>query len=241
MYVYNYRLFDRYNRTVASLAVLGDERPGWRPDQFGYALWGCRVGFQFPVVKLLDYAARVPALEADANPFAVLVLAHLKTQETRQDPQARRGWKVRLVKTLYDRGLAASDVRQLFRFIDWLMDLPAGLEDQFWHEVQQYEQEKRMPYVTSVERRAIERGREEGRTEGHTQGRTEGLLEGIELGLKLKFGAAGLRLLPEIHPIKDLAVLQAILRAIETAASPEDLRRAWAANHGETEEHRGTP
>jgi hypothetical protein len=27
MYVYNYRLFDRYNRVVASLAVLSDERP----------------------------------------------------------------------------------------------------------------------------------------------------------------------------------------------------------------------
>jgi len=27
MYTYNYRLFDRYNRRVASLAVLGDEDP----------------------------------------------------------------------------------------------------------------------------------------------------------------------------------------------------------------------
>ncbi len=35
MYVYNYRTFDRYNRRVVSLAVLADERPGWRPDQFG--------------------------------------------------------------------------------------------------------------------------------------------------------------------------------------------------------------
>jgi len=51
MYVYNYRLFDRYNRKVASLAVLADERPAWRPDQFGYSLWGCTIGFRFPVVK----------------------------------------------------------------------------------------------------------------------------------------------------------------------------------------------
>src|SRR5438445_9033415 len=41
MYVYNYRLFDRYNRPVASFAVLGDERPSWRPERFGYSLWGC--------------------------------------------------------------------------------------------------------------------------------------------------------------------------------------------------------
>jgi len=30
MYVYNYRLFDRYHRLVASFAVLGDERSGIR-------------------------------------------------------------------------------------------------------------------------------------------------------------------------------------------------------------------
>ncbi len=29
MYVYNYRLYDRYRRPVASLAVLADEQPGW--------------------------------------------------------------------------------------------------------------------------------------------------------------------------------------------------------------------
>jgi len=32
MYVYNYRIYDRYNREVVSLAILGDENPRWRPD-----------------------------------------------------------------------------------------------------------------------------------------------------------------------------------------------------------------
>ena len=94
MYVYHYRIFDRYNRQVVSLAVLADERAGWRPDRFGYSLWGCSVGFEFPVVKLLDYAADFAALESSANPFATLVLAHLKTQETRRDFESRRVWKV---------------------------------------------------------------------------------------------------------------------------------------------------
>src|SRR5258708_7928537 len=61
MYVYNYRVFDRYNRIVVSLAILGDERAGWRPDSFSYSLWGCTVGIQVPVIKLLDYADREAA------------------------------------------------------------------------------------------------------------------------------------------------------------------------------------
>ena len=55
MYVYNYRLYDRHQKHVASLAVLADEQAGWRPNEFGYELWGCRAGLVFPSVKLLDY------------------------------------------------------------------------------------------------------------------------------------------------------------------------------------------
>src|SRR6266498_93223 len=86
------------------------------------------------------------------NLFAVVVLAHLKTLETRQDAGERQAWKVQLVKGLYERGLRAEDVRQLFRFIDWIMELPEVLENLFREEIDRYEEEKRMPYITSVER-----------------------------------------------------------------------------------------
>lgn len=76
MYVYHYRLFDRYHRQVASLAVLIDDVVGWRPQAFGYELWGCEVGIRFPTVKLLDYRQRWQELEQDRNPFAVVVMAH---------------------------------------------------------------------------------------------------------------------------------------------------------------------
>ena len=34
MYVYNYRLFDRYGQDVVSLAVLSDDNRRWRPDRY---------------------------------------------------------------------------------------------------------------------------------------------------------------------------------------------------------------
>ena len=42
MYIYNCRIFDKYNREVASFAVLGDNNPRRRPDRFGYQRWGVR-------------------------------------------------------------------------------------------------------------------------------------------------------------------------------------------------------
>ena len=104
-------------------------------------------GIEFPVVKLLDYAPQYEELEADPNPFAVVVLAHLKALETRRSPAERHAWKVRLVKGLYERGMDPEDVRRLFRFIDWVLELPEPLEQLFWDEIAAYQQEKRMPFI----------------------------------------------------------------------------------------------
>ena len=65
MFVYYYRLLDRYNRKVAGLAVLGDDDAKWRPDRYYDELWDCSVEFRFPAVKLLDWAANWRALEGD--------------------------------------------------------------------------------------------------------------------------------------------------------------------------------
>src|ERR1700730_14468790 len=70
MYVYNYRIFDRYNKPVASLAVLADDDPNWRPTEYRSSLFGCEAGIRFPAVKLLDFAEHEAMLEASPNPFA---------------------------------------------------------------------------------------------------------------------------------------------------------------------------
>lgn len=215
MFVYNYRLFDRYNRKVASFAILGDNRPAWRPDQFGYELWGTKIGIQFATAKLLDYAADEPALEAHPNPFAVVVLAHLKTLETAHDDEARRVSEVRLVKGLYERGFSAEQIRKLYRLIDGMMSLPKPLAIMAWKEIDDFAKEKNMPFMTGAELWAHEKAR-------------ECLLAGIEELLDLRFGASGLALLPEIHPIEDLDLLRKILHSIKQVESPQALRRLWS-------------
>lgn len=83
MFVYSYRIYDRYRRQPVSLAVLCDDQPRWRPDRFEREILGCRLGLTFLRAKLLDYRGQEEALEQDSNPFAAVVLAHLKFLETR--------------------------------------------------------------------------------------------------------------------------------------------------------------
>ena len=63
----------------------------------------------------------------------------------------RKSWKLRLVKRLYELGYSRSEVLNLFRFVDWVMILPEGLKRTFWDELKTYEEERKMPYITSVE------------------------------------------------------------------------------------------
>ncbi|HEX5271097.1 MAG TPA: hypothetical protein VFW33_11440, partial [Gemmataceae bacterium] len=215
VFVYNYRIFDRYNAEVVSLVVLADDDPDWRPHRFQYGRWGAETGIRFEPVKLLAYAGREAALEADANPFARVVLAHLKTMETRRDPAGRHAWKVRLVRGLIAGGFTSEDVRELLRLIDWMMELPPALANLFDQEMARLEEERRMPYITSFERHGMEKGRKMA------------LREAIEDLLRDQFGDAGLPLLPEIQALDDAEKYRAIIRAIPRANSPEDVRKVW--------------
>ncbi len=45
MFVYFYRITDKYDRPLVSLAVLGDEEQNWRPNRFEQESYGCRIDF----------------------------------------------------------------------------------------------------------------------------------------------------------------------------------------------------
>lgn len=227
MYIYHYRIHDRYRQPIVSLAVLGDDRPAWRPASYGYALWDCTLEFRFPIVKLLDYAQRRDELEHDANPFVTVVLAHLATQETRHNYAQRAFAKFALTRRLYTLGYDRQLIIDLYRFIDWMVTLPPDMEVAVWQQIKDFEQEGQMSYITTAERIGHAEGLQAGRAEGRAEGRTEGLVEGIGAMLDLKFGSAGTALMSEIQEITDIATLERLLLTIKTAVTPEDVRAAY--------------
>lgn len=74
----------------------------------------------------------------------------------------------------------------------------------------------------------VEQGIQKGLNQGLNQGRREGLLDAIQLGLRLRFGSDGMRLMPEIFGIQDLAILRTIYGSIETVKTPDELRMLYA-------------
>ena len=66
----------------------------------------------------------------------------------------------------------------LFAILDWMMRLTPALEQQLWQDIHVIEGELHMPYVTSMERMAIERGFNQGYLQGAQRGEEKGRLEG---------------------------------------------------------------
>ena len=173
MFRYNYRIYDRYQRSVASLAILADEDPEWRPGSFGYGLFGCQVEMSFPTVKLLEYNDWIEGLLESDNPFALVTAAHLLTQQTRGDSSSRFDAKWELTKMLYRRGWTQERIVQLFRVIDWLLYLPKPLEDKLMTNRIEHEEEigtdEMCPYEQLLYEKAYNQAAQEAELEAEAK------------------------------------------------------------------------
>jgi len=203
MFSYHYRIFDRYNQEVVSLAILGDNQANWRPQEYSYGRWGCRLSLQFPIVKLLDYESRWSELEQSDSPFAVLVMAHLRTQATTQDLTGRLQWKLSLIKRMYEVGYSRDKIQQIFRLLDRLMTLPPELDLNFQAELERFEAEQEMTYMTSIER----------------IGRAQTLQESITEVLETRFNNVPPELIEQLKKIYELDRLKQLLKQSITISS----------------------
>ena len=232
MFVYHYRIFDAYGQRVISLAVLTDEDQSWRPNKFSYNLFGTGVELNFRAVKLLDRLPDWNALVKDRNPFAVIVMAHLKSLETRHLPRQRFRQKLEIIKGLYARGLGQEDIRQLFRFIDWVMTLPEELETKLETEVKALTEEQKMEYISGLERRAIERGMQQGMEIGIAEGLH---LSGATIALRLLNRRLGILTQPTIKRINALSVakLEQLTEDLLDFSTMSDLNK-WLRENGKS-------
>lgn len=221
----NYRGEDRLGQHVVSLVILIDDDPDWRPGEYVASQYGCTRTLTFPVVKLLDYRGREAELEAGANPVGLFVVAQLESRRTRDDPPARAAVKLRLIENLHARKMDEEDLRQWYRYLDWLLALPEELEAQLWDEITRREKEGKMTFVTYGERVGIQKGMEKGMEKG----RQEGAADTIEAVLAARFGDEGRALMPAIRKVGEIDRLLQLTQQLVAAATLDEARAAVAA------------
>jgi len=128
------------------------------------AMLDCELSLKFPIAKLLDYESRWQELESSDNrdnPFAIIVMAHLKTKATTGNLAEREQWKWTLIRGLYERGLTKEQIVKLFKIIDKMMSLPKELQQGLVAKIKHLEEENQMPFISPTEELAMERGEQQ--------------------------------------------------------------------------------
>ena len=177
VYVYNYRIFDRYHKEVISLVILTDKSDTFRPGKHEINRWGFKLTCEFPVIKILDYRGKIEELEKSSNPFALVILIYLNLYEAKEDID-RFQVKLSIARSVYNTGkYTRKEAVNLLRFIDWLIILPEELEKKFTEEIEKLEEVNKMPYVTTFEKYGYKKGIKEGIQKGKLEGKLEGKTE----------------------------------------------------------------
>lgn len=167
------------------------------------------------MVKLLDY--QWEDLEQSENIWAIIVMAHLKTKATTNNLREREQWKWNLVRGLYQRGLTKFEIINLGKFIDKMMTLPPQLQLNFKTKLSQYEEENKMPFLSTIEEMALE--------EGAKSGAKLTSQKYIILALQSRFGEIPNSLIETINQIEDVSVLESLFVPSITINSLEEFQQ----------------
>lgn len=183
MFIYGYRIYDKYQQAILSCAILIDTDKHWRPNNFKIGFADSYLCSQVVMIKMIDYQNQLNELEMSSNVFACVIYNQLCAIELlRKSHEERKQGKFALTKRLYKKGYSKNEISNLYKFIDFVIGLPKPLELEYINEVNQLEEMIKMAYVTSMERYGKiifrKQGIEEGRVEGRVEGRIEGRMEG---------------------------------------------------------------
>jgi hypothetical protein len=163
-------------------------------------------------------------LEASSNPFAIIVMAHLKTKATTGKLPQREQWKWRLIRGLYEKEFEREQIIKLFEIIDNMMTLSPELQSSLESKIKQFEEEKTMPLMSNMELRGIERGKEIGKEIGAL----ENARDFVKKVLESRLGEVPLDVEQYLNKVSLLSTLQEIVKLAATANSLAEFKQSLA-------------
>ena len=169
-----------------------DTSPRFRPDRFHYARWRCEINYTFSMSKLIDFESNWAALEQSDNVFALVVMAQIKAKRVKEG-SARKDAKIGIIRLMYERGYSKQQIQELFNVIDWMIQIPSALNEDFLNAIYAIEEDKNVSYINTAEQVGLEKGELIGIQKGEKIGIQKGIKQGEASLLKRlivkKFGS----------------------------------------------------
>lgn len=131
MFTYFYRICDKFQQEITSLAIFTDEDDKYHPDRYEYECFGTSLLFRFNTYKIKGQDKVL--LEQSDNPFAVVILMVLTTMEKKGGKREQLlESSIALVRRLYEKELPKEKIIILLGFIRRYADFgDSGLLSKF--------------------------------------------------------------------------------------------------------------
>ena len=208
MFIYFYRIYDKFNRDILSISVFADPSEGFKPDRFNYEFFGCELSFRYRTYKILEQDDK--ALEASDNPFALVVLAAKRNLQSREDEEKRFSFKRELIRLMLDKGYRREEILHVFRFLDGVLALTNLEKEKIIYDEFMGKEVEKVAYITNFERLAMLRVAREL------------VLDALEV----KFGAVSKDIFGKVEKIQEREVLRQLHRQAIIASSLEEFNKS---------------
>ncbi|MCH1626428.1 hypothetical protein [Fredinandcohnia quinoae] len=185
-----YRILEKYNQKVFSLALFTGETSKYNLDHFNYEFYGTELAFKYNTYRIATQTEST--LLKSQNPFALAILAGLYVIKSKKNIGLRFQYKQKLMKlllrdTIVGKEMKREYIQRLFLFIDYILQLPEDEEIKFIQEMKPIMEKEEILMGLSLE---------------DTSFAKYYLKEGMEKGEKLKAIEIAKRLLEENAPIE---------------------------------------
>ncbi len=181
MYVYNYRIFDRFDAEIVALAILTDENVNYRPNYYERKTWNTTIRYDFGMYKLLDHEEM--EFEQSSNPFAsVMQIARsfIRNKSLKTDDDLL-SLKLQLFKTMCAKGYRKEVIRKIANFIKLYVffknhEYFIKFEKEFDNITNN---QPTMGILELIKQKTLEEAERIGKEKGKEEGISEGITNGI--------------------------------------------------------------
>jgi len=224
MFIYFYRIYDKFKRDILSIAVFAESSKGYKPNRFNREFFGCELSFRYRTYKILEQDEE-ELMESD-NPFALVVLAAKRSLESREDEEKRFSFKRELVSLMLEKEYGREEILHVFRFLDGILALTNLEKEKIIYNELLSKEVREMAYLTNFERLAIEKGIKQGLEQGEQIGMVRNARELVMDALEVKFGMVPEELQTKLQQIQEREVLRQLLRQAIVVSSLEEFEKS---------------
>jgi predicted transposase YdaD len=180
MFIYFYRIRDKYHRDIVAWAILTDTNKKFVPTEYKESFLGTSVSYEFNMLKAINQNEKT--LQESNNPFSIVMLTVLLAlKKKRVDEIKLVDLKMDIVKHLYRKEIPKKKIQAVMNFLKHYVRFNEENTLIFDKKLDSFTGKS---YPMGIEQFLLQRAKKEGVIEGELKGIEKGIQEGVDIQLK---------------------------------------------------------